>query len=114
MIHNQQFFDGSVPAGFDGIFDWDALDNFALPRYGAVGFMDIDAVVEKNGRFLHIETKSKGTKIPVGQTITIRSYHALGCITYVIIYFDGETKDDKHIYKVSVMYPNSLTESCHY
>jgi hypothetical protein len=107
-IQKPDFFDQSLPAQFSGIFDWDSLDRWSLPKFSTVGFMDIDAVLEKNSRFLHIETKSKGSKIPAGQTITIRSYHQLGCITYIFIYFDGETKDEKHIYKVTVMYPNDV------
>lgn len=106
MLKNKQFFDGSLPAGFDGLFEWTALSNQAFPKYSNEDFMDVDAVMEKNGRFLHFETKSAFSKIPMGQQITINAYHQLGCITYIFLLFETDEKNLNKIAGIGVMYPN--------
>lgn len=105
-INNQEFFDGSLPVGFDGIFDWDLITKYALPRFGGVDFMDIDAVLERNTRFLIFETKSKGSKIPMGQQITLRAMHSLGCFTLLIVKFSTDYKDLRYISGIWIMRPD--------
>lgn len=106
MIRKQEFFDGSLPAGFDGVFDWDLLSQQVFPRFSKEDFMDIDAVMEKNGRFLHFETKSALSNIPTGQQITMWSYHDSGLVTYIIIHFETEEKDLNKINRLSIWFPN--------
>jgi hypothetical protein len=106
MINNQEFFDGSLPAGFDGLFDWDTLIKYCFPYGSKEALTDIDAVNEKNVRFLHFETKSKGSKIPIGQLITIDHYHVLGCVTQINLTFDQPDKNLNYISKIGVWYPN--------
>lgn len=70
MINNQQLFDGSKPAGFDGLFEWDWLKGAFGP---SIMPMDFDAVVERHGQFLLYETKHIGVPVPKGQLITLES-----------------------------------------
>lgn len=106
MIKNKEFFDGSLPVGFDGLFDWDVLTKYALPKFGGVDFMDIDAILERHTRFLVFETKTKGSRIPTGQQLTLNAMHSLGCFTILVVKFGADEKDMKVISGVWVMYPN--------
>jgi hypothetical protein len=106
MIKNQEFFDGSLPAGFDGIFVWDLIKKHALPKFGGVDLMDIDAILEKNTRFLLFETKVKGSKIPNGQKYTLKALHSLGCFTIIVIKFSIDEKDLRYISGIWVMMPD--------
>lgn len=76
MIKYPKKFRQSISAGFDGIFDWD----FLLPAFVGTKIepMDIDAIIERHGKFLIIETKTPGKKIPEGQEITLKSLLQLG------------------------------------
>jgi hypothetical protein len=107
-IKNQEFFDGSLPANFDGLFDWDLLTKYALPKYGGIDFMDLDATLERNKRFLIFETKVSGSKIPLGQQITLNNLHGLGCFTLIVIQFDKPEKDLRYIHKIGVLRPNEI------
>lgn len=81
MIHSPEFFDQSPSAGFDGVFDWDFLD----PAWqgSRCRLMDLDAVLERYGRFLIFETKhgyEPGRPldhIPEGQRITLAAFASL-------------------------------------
>ena len=70
MLKNYEKFNTWLPALFDGQFHWDFLkpafkDTKIMP-------MDFDAVVERYGKFLIFETKSKGKQIDLGQKITLQ------------------------------------------
>jgi hypothetical protein len=90
MIKNKDNFNTSLPAGYDGLFDWDYLKPAFEPT--KIEPMDIDAVVERHGRFLVFETKEPGSEIPKGQKITLRALHNLGYFT--IFYIEGKKKDE--------------------
>jgi hypothetical protein len=71
------------PAGFDGVWDWD----FLRGAFGPVIMpMDLDGMVERNGRFLVFETKAAGVDIPQGQRITLDALRATGVFTIFILY----------------------------
>ena len=86
MINNESGFNESLPAGFDGVFEWDFLKG-AFPR--DIQPMDIDALVEIKGRFLAFETKAPGTPIKKGQKITLRSLANMG--QGAVMYIDGKS-----------------------
>jgi hypothetical protein len=79
------------PAGFDGVFDWD----FLKPAFDGTKIepMDIDAVIERKGKFLIFETKDIDKAIPQGQQITLKNLIILGegKIHLMVIY--GKSKD---------------------
>lgn len=52
--------------------------------------MDIDAVLEKNGRFLALEFKAPGEVIPLGQRITLKTLVRQGWDVWVVYHRDGE------------------------
>ena len=68
-IRNRELFEVLRPAGFDGLFDWD----FLKPAFNGTKIepMDLDAIVERGGKFLIFETKASGVPIPRGQQITL-------------------------------------------
>lgn len=68
-IHN-------LPAFIDGLWDWGFLDNCFFPT--KIKITDIDGMVERNGKFLMIETKQPGVTIPVGQRIMFDKWIAAG------------------------------------
>ena len=76
------------PAGFDGLFDWDFLKGAFGP---VIMPMDLDGVVERNGRFLVFETKEPGKLIPRGQEISLKALCSTGIFTIFIVY--GKTAD---------------------
>lgn len=66
----------------EGIWDWGFL-NDCFPGT-KIRVTDIDGAVERNGKFLFIETKKPGTPIPMGQEIFFKNQVALGnCVMYV-------------------------------
>ena len=92
-IKHPEAFDSSPAAGFDGIFDWSWTkgcfgDTIITP-------MDIDALIERHGQFLLIETKGLGVPIPKGQLITLESLYRMRCFTVMIIY--GKTSPESGI-----------------
>jgi hypothetical protein len=83
-IKNPDSFFNSLPCEFDGIFDWSFLIDCFIGTN--IKPMDIDAIIEKNGNFLVIETKSKGIPIPLGQQITFEALWELGVFSILFIY----------------------------
>lgn len=83
-------FSQSNSAGFDGLFDWD----FLLPAFAGtkIQFMDFDGVVERNGKFLLIETKDEGVPIPTGQRITLQAVLNTGLWT--VTHLEGKSHLD--------------------
>ena len=56
-------------------WDWACFDGcFGDTK---ISMSDIDGVVERNGQFLVIETKSTGTPVPMGQSIMFSSFTRL-------------------------------------
>lgn len=102
----------AAPAGFDGLFDWDFLKGAFGP---VIMPMDLDGVVERNGRFLVFETKDSGVKIPKGQEISLKALCATGLFTVFVIY--GKTPktlsrfDEWHRNKVVAHDENVTPES---
>ena len=77
MLRNPEEFKSSLPAGYDGLFDWDFIVAAgAFPR--GIEPMDIDASVEVGGRLLCWETKAPGTKMKRGQRMAIIRHVKLG------------------------------------
>jgi hypothetical protein len=68
VIEYPEAFDRSLPAGFDGVFEWDFLRGCFGPT---IMPMDFDAVVERKGNFLVFETKDAGVPIKDGQRRTL-------------------------------------------
>lgn len=101
MIRNKANFYHSLPAGFDGEFDWD----FLIPAFEPTKIqpMDIDGIVERNGHFLVFETKDEGKDIPVGQSITLNALHQLGVFTLFFLY--GKNKQE--FTKFEIAWPNT-------
>jgi hypothetical protein len=54
----------------------------ALP--GRVAPMDLDCVLEKNGKFLVQEFKPKGAPLPLGQRLTLKALVRLGMDVWVV------------------------------
>jgi hypothetical protein len=90
MIKSETAFNTSLPAGYDGLFDWDYLKPAFNPT--KIEPMDIDAMIERHGRFLVFETKEPGKEIPNGQKITLRALHKIGCFT--IFFLLGKKRDE--------------------
>ena len=87
MIRSRKRFEEWLPACFDGEFGWDFLScAFSGTK---IMPMDFDAVVERNGHFLIMETKEKGKKIDTGQSITLtRLWKKDG---FTILHIEGKT-----------------------
>jgi hypothetical protein len=115
-IRNPEFFDHSLPAGFDGIFSWNFLMEHHCFGYGnKIEPMDIDAVVERNDRIIMFETKGSlvdgegnivPIPIPTGQQLTLASFFKLGCVTQIILRMDV---DKKYITSFQYRFPNDNT-----
>ncbi len=82
-INYPERFAKSQPAGFDGVFDWDFLKPAFAPT--KIEPMDLDAIVERNGRFLVFETKSQEKPIPQGQVITLEQLAKTRLFTIIIL-----------------------------
>ena len=100
MIKHPDGFWRSKPAGFDGVFDWE----FLKPAFEGTRIMpmDLDAVVERNGRFLVFETKSPGKCVPVGQRITLDAL--LKTRKFTVFLLVG--KSDKELHSMTVVTPD--------
>ena len=74
------------------LWDWSILDgcfgNTIKPT-------DIDGFVERNGRFLVIETKLPGALIPQGQMITFRALAKTTLFTIIVVW--GEPGTPQHV-----------------
>ena len=109
MLKTPDFFDKSKPANYDGLFNWDRLSKDVFPMFSSEDFMDIDAVMEKNGRFLGFETKSIHSKLPMGQQITINALLDTGYFTFIFLLFETDETYEKNWDKIAgigVIYPN--------
>lgn len=89
MIHSEGEFRRALPANFDGVFDWDFL--IRAFDYGITP-MDIDAIVERRGRFLVFETKKPGQEVPKGQQITLRAMLSLP--VFSVLFLDGKRQEE--------------------
>ncbi len=69
-------FKSSLPAGYDGIFDWAFL--LSIFEGTKIEPMDIDGLVERHGRILIFETKQPGKDIPIGQVGALETLLRLG------------------------------------
>jgi hypothetical protein len=88
MIRNEDYFNAMLPAGFDGVFDWDFIQ-----WRGKIKPMDIDAIVERKGHFIIFETKRlDNIEIPIGQKITLKTLHELKNFTIIILH--GKSGDE--------------------
>ena len=66
------------------LWDWGCLDGcFGDTRIKPT---DIDGFVERNGRFLVIETKEPTASIPKGQEITLQALARTGLFTIMIVW----------------------------
>jgi hypothetical protein len=99
VINNEKYFNKGLPAGYDGLFDWDYL----IPAFSGTKIrpMDVDGLVERNGRFILFETKEPESTIPRGQQITLRALHKLGCFT--IFFIEGKKKEE--VCKLWILWP---------
>lgn len=89
MLYNASEFSSSLPAGFDGQFEWD----FLAPAFErGIMPMDLDAVVETHGKFLVFETKRPGAEIPKGQKLTLWSL--LNIPTFTVVFLNGKCPDE--------------------
>jgi hypothetical protein len=74
----------SPAAGFDGIFNWDFLKPAFSPT--KIEPMDIDAIIERNCKFLIFETKDSGIPVPDGQQITLNRLASIGPFTVILLW----------------------------
>jgi hypothetical protein len=71
-------------AYMDNLWDWGFLDDcFGGTK---IKVSDIDGVVERNGYFLYLETKSPGKAIPTGQEIMFKRMIENGHNTVIVIW----------------------------
>ena len=82
IVYPKRFHE-ALPAGFDGVFEWD----FLMPAFEPTKIqpMDLDALVERRMRFLGFETKSGDVPIPKGQQITLENLVRTGFFTIIVI-----------------------------
>jgi hypothetical protein len=64
-----------------GLRDYRWLQD-ALP--GRVAPMDVDAMLERKGRFLVLEFKPQGAPLPMGQRLTLKALVRLGMDVWVV------------------------------
>jgi len=68
----------------EGIWNWGILDGcFGKTKIKPT---DLDGMVERNGRFLVIETKRPRVQVPDGQMRTFRELVATGVFTIIILW----------------------------
>ena len=78
----------------EGVWNWDFI---SLP--GKLKPSDIDGLIERNGKFLVIETKHPNSKqIPKGQFITLKRLHDTGLFTIVIAYGENSNPTEMDIW----------------
>ena len=74
----------SVGSDFDGVFDWEWMqDCWPNPHDKP---MDIDGFKERRGHCLIIETKDPGKDIPLGQRIGLEALHRKRDVSVMIIW----------------------------
>jgi len=98
-LYNEDAFQRSPSAGFDGIWDWDFLKGAFGPT---IMPMDIDALVERRGHFVIFETKKTGVEIPQGQKIALGKLIELGRghITLIVV-FGKSVTESFHVVKLN-------------
>lgn len=77
-------FSKSTPPWADGVLYWNWIEEAF--RDTKIKPMDFDAVVERNGHFLIIESKNPGVDIPQGQMITLEHLWQLGRFTIFFVW----------------------------
>lgn len=88
-IKHPDAFISSLPPGHDGIFDW----SFLLPIFEGTNIQptDIDALVERFGRILILETKQPGKDVPLGQRKALETLLKLGRGNICVMVIYGKT-----------------------
>jgi len=83
-IKYPETFFNSTPANFDGIFDW----SWTKGCFGDSNITpsDVDAIIERHGNFLLMETKHLDVPILQGQMITLKALYNLRCFTIMLIW----------------------------
>lgn len=76
-IRNEEYYKSQL-------WDWGFLDGCFSPT--KIKVTDIDGFVERNGKFLVIETKSPGAEIPYGQRIMFNQMIKSGLFTIYIVW----------------------------
>jgi len=66
------------------LWNWQCLDGCMGERKQCVS--DVDGIVERNGQFLVIETKSTGVEVPMGQSIMFSSFTRLPEFRVLIVW----------------------------
>lgn len=94
----------------EGIWDWAILDGcFGDTKIKPT---DIDGFIERNGKFLVIETKKVGVPVKDGQLITFKSLIKTGAFSVLIVW--GERNKPEKILKMTrngtVQFENSNLE----
>jgi hypothetical protein len=92
MIHSPDEFNRALPAGYDGVFAWDFLDSAFDRENTNITPMDLDAVVERRGRFLFYETKNVGQTVQTGQRITLQEL--LKYPKMSVLFVNGKTNQE--------------------
>ena len=69
-----------------GLWDWGTLDGC----FGDTKIMptDLDGFVERNGKFLVLETKAPGVEVKRGQQLTFERLVSTGVFTVVLVWGD--------------------------
>ena len=93
-IYNQELFIKSLPAQYDGFFDWSFMTG-TFPR--GIMPMDVDGMVEMHCQFIIFETKALMAMIPDGQRYTQQALLKTGRFTVVNIW--GDNADEWIMYK---------------
>lgn len=90
-IKHPEAFKASLPAGYNGIFDW----SFLLPVFEGTKItpMDIDGLIERHGRILIFETKHPDKEILSGQRGALETLLRLGrgFICIIVLYGKSAT-----------------------
>lgn len=90
-----------------GVWDWAILDGcFGNTRIKPT---DVDGLVERNGKFLVLETKSPGARLPEGQEITFKSL--VRNVGAVVIVIWGEQNTAQRVKVFSRKYPNGIEQA---
>lgn len=95
-----------------GIWDWAILDGcFGTTRIKPT---DLDGIVERNGNFLVLETKSPGASIPDGQKLMFKAFVKQGKFSKnlnVIIVIWGENGNPEKLRVYSEKHPDGKDEN---
>ena len=93
-VRSPEAFLKSLPANFDGTFDW----SWTKGCFGETNISptDFDGVVERHGNFLIFETKDVGVTVPQGQLRALKALWQRGGITLLFVY--GKMKLERCTY----------------